>query len=55
MVLWRCISCFYCDGGQTAIIIRPIYLVVGNRRGHFNSFEATSRLGLVPSSGHFII
>lgn len=38
----------YCDGGQTAILTWPIYLLVGNWGGHSNSFEAGLRLGFVP-------
>lgn len=38
----------YCDGGQTAILTRPIYLLLGNWGGHSNSFEASLRLGFVP-------
>lgn len=48
MYLWRWIRCFYCGGGQTAIMICPINLVVGNRSGHFNFSEAALRPGYIP-------
>lgn len=48
MALWRRVRCFCCGSGQTAVMICPIYLVVGNQSGHSNSIEAALRLGLLP-------